>query len=499
MASDNSYNWMRLDNGHKGIVTFNKTTRLTSVDAMPPISGQQLYCPRPAEGPEHGGLFFTLSGGYPGYNKNGNGVEIFLGKLTSSYDAMAPNGWARITNNNVPDQHPTAWIGVEGGEAKIGLSTTELSFSATQGGGQPQSKSVTVESESGTLSNVQVESDQQWLTVTLQQSGSQWTIDNEVDLTGLDAKIHTATVTVSAANAVPASKSYVVSLTVAGAPVATSIEITPADTTVEPGATVTYNAVVLDQYNNPLEPQPALAWSSSDQSVISTGGGAFTAPEASEVYTVKAETGDLSATAKMTVELDVSITLTSSHGAQQYAVGQEVQITWDATSDINMNLWLSTDGGRTWMLILEAEAPSIKTVGGKGSYLWTIPATIDGQSVVGSQAKLKVEAYWDPNTNATSEMFEIQQSISARPADAAVRRDGIGVRRMADKGYAFRVAGDAPYRIAILDARGAEVASFTGAGNGAHRWGDNAAAGAYLVRISRSGISQTYRLVVSER
>lgn len=111
MASDNSYKWFHLDGSHTKLVTFQGTDKIRSVGAMPPISGEQIYCPRAAEGPDRGGRFFVLSGGYPGYNDNGNGVEIFLGKWNSGYTGI--DGWARITDNNTPDQHPTAWIGVE--------------------------------------------------------------------------------------------------------------------------------------------------------------------------------------------------------------------------------------------------------------------------------------------------------------------------------------------------------------------------------------------------
>jgi hypothetical protein len=111
MASDNSYNWFHLDGSHTGLAAFNKSKKLGGFKAMPPIKGGQIYCPRAAEGPKEGGLYLTLSGGYPGYNKNGNGVEVFVGKLNSGYNGVSK--WARITNNGVPDHHPSVWIGVE--------------------------------------------------------------------------------------------------------------------------------------------------------------------------------------------------------------------------------------------------------------------------------------------------------------------------------------------------------------------------------------------------
>jgi hypothetical protein len=111
MASDNSYNWFHLAESHKELISFNGTKKIGRWKAMPPIDGAQIYCPRAAEGPEKGGSYLAVSGGYGGYNRNSNKVEIFVGKLNDRYSGIS--GWARITNNKVPDQHPTVWIGVE--------------------------------------------------------------------------------------------------------------------------------------------------------------------------------------------------------------------------------------------------------------------------------------------------------------------------------------------------------------------------------------------------
>ena len=110
MASDNSYIWFHMQGKHKSVAVYKDQTKIGSVSFMPPIKGGQMYCDRAAEGPEHGGRFFTVSGGYPGYNKNGKTVEAFVGKFGEGFKSV--EGWARITNNNQPDHHPTAWIGV---------------------------------------------------------------------------------------------------------------------------------------------------------------------------------------------------------------------------------------------------------------------------------------------------------------------------------------------------------------------------------------------------
>lgn len=112
MASDDSYHWFRLSGDHRTLATFRGTKRLSkATPVMPPIEGRQIYCPRAAEGPEHGGRYIALSAGYPEYNKNGPGVEIFLGRFDPGYTKI--ESWARVTHNDVPDQHPTAWVGVE--------------------------------------------------------------------------------------------------------------------------------------------------------------------------------------------------------------------------------------------------------------------------------------------------------------------------------------------------------------------------------------------------
>jgi hypothetical protein len=111
MASDNSYRWFHLAGSHKDLVSFEGAKKIGRWNAMPPMDGAQIYCPRAAEGPEKGGSYLVVSGGYAGYNKNSNKVEVFVGKINDSYSGIS--GWARITNNKVPDQHPTVWIGVE--------------------------------------------------------------------------------------------------------------------------------------------------------------------------------------------------------------------------------------------------------------------------------------------------------------------------------------------------------------------------------------------------
>ena len=87
MASDNSYRWFHLGtgSGHQNLTTIKNTQRIASVKVLPPgQSSGQIYDPRVAEGPEHGGVFFVLGGNYPRYNQNSNRVEIWLGKFNEA-------------------------------------------------------------------------------------------------------------------------------------------------------------------------------------------------------------------------------------------------------------------------------------------------------------------------------------------------------------------------------------------------------------------------------
>jgi subtilisin family serine protease/PKD repeat protein len=116
-------------------------------------------------------------------------------------------------------------------------------------------------------------------------------------------RVITLTVTDSAGATATSSTA----INVAGAPlVATSLSITPASASVSAGGSRTFTAVVKDQYDLPLSPQPAVTWQVSGGGSIS-GAGVFTASlTPGGPYTVTATSGEVSNTATLSVVTPVA-------------------------------------------------------------------------------------------------------------------------------------------------------------------------------------------------
>ena len=116
-------------------------------------------------------------------------------------------------------------------------------------------------------------------------------------------RVITLTVTDSAGATATSSTA----INVAGAPlVATSLSITPASSSVSAGGSRTFTAVVKDQYDLPLSPQPAVTWQVSGGGSIS-GAGVFTASlTPGGPYTVTATSGEVSNTATLSVVTPVA-------------------------------------------------------------------------------------------------------------------------------------------------------------------------------------------------
>jgi hypothetical protein len=119
---------------------------------------------------------------------------------------------------NTPQTYTVAFT-VNAAPPAISLSPTSLSFSATQGGGNPSAQNVTVSnSGGGTLAvpttSITYHSGSGWLTVTEQGSSAPYTLVTQPATGSLAAGTYTATVNVSSAGASNSPQSYTVSFTV---------------------------------------------------------------------------------------------------------------------------------------------------------------------------------------------------------------------------------------------------------------------------------------------
>jgi len=227
VACDNSYWSAHFDkrisgNSHANLFMFHGQTPGTNVPITATSSTGNFYYPKFASGSvANGGRFIMLTNNDGG---SASTVEVYFGKFNAGYTGFEGT-WVRVTNNSVGDCYPDCWVGVESTTPSIRFTPSSLSFSAQQGGSNPASQNIAVTTPTGTLTGVAASDNQTWLTTSVSGSGANWTIANNVDITGLTAGTHTATVTVTASGV--ASNSYTVTLTI-GSPVATSIVVTPA-------------------------------------------------------------------------------------------------------------------------------------------------------------------------------------------------------------------------------------------------------------------------------
>lgn len=410
VAPDNSYIWFHLVGTHDKLNVFREDQSVKSGLAfnMTRPSGytsSETYHPRFAS---KGPRFLTCTAGYQtnqtyGGNQNCPGAEIYLGKFAVDYKSF--NGWVRVTDNSVGDFNADAWVGVTAtSNPTLTLSPTSLEFSGDEGGSNPSDRTVTATAGGGLdLSSIAVNESVTWLNVAVSGSGDTRTLTNQVNLSGLTSGQYSTTVTVTADGR---TRTYTVTLAVEGVPVATTIDVTPSTTTLLPGDTVQFSATVYDQTGAPLAPQPSITWSSNPSGAID-GGGVFTAPASDGDYAVTAAVGGISGSATATVTSVVTVAITSAHEGLTYGLGEAVTITWTASVDAGMNLFVSPNDGEDWVLLNGSAA--VWSDGGVGSYSWTVASPLGSTSMLSSNCRFKVEGYWDNTVLDISGMFTIAE------------------------------------------------------------------------------------------
>ena len=111
-------------------------------------------------------------------------------------------------------------------------------------------------------------------------------------------------------------------------PVLTTITVSPTSASVATGGTQQFTATGLDQFNQPVSPQPAFTWSVSGGGTISTSGLFTAGTTAGGPFTVKATSGSLSGSASVTVTAPpVLTTITISPASASVLTGGTQQFT----------------------------------------------------------------------------------------------------------------------------------------------------------------------------
>ena len=111
-------------------------------------------------------------------------------------------------------------------------------------------------------------------------------------------------------------------------PVLTTITVSPASASVQTGKTQPFSATGLDQFGNPLSPQPAFTWSVNGGGTIDPSSGLFTATTTGGPFTVTASSGGKSGTASVSVTATpVLTTITVAPTSASVQTGKTQQFT----------------------------------------------------------------------------------------------------------------------------------------------------------------------------
>jgi len=221
---------------------------------------------------------------------------------------------------------PHLWVAPS--SPTMSLTPTSLDFTASEGGGSPADKSVTVTNAGeGTLDPVTAGENAGWLTVTRSGSGNNQTLVNAVDISGLGAGNYSQIVQVDCTNASNSPQSYEVNLEVVGPPVLTSIEITPSSVAIQPSQTATFTARAYDQHNNPFA--AVIDWAATAGGSLAPASSGSAVTEHSSIFTsdgtegnfgVVASSGNVSDTATVNVSTQPPLHLRINCGDNAYDV-----------------------------------------------------------------------------------------------------------------------------------------------------------------------------------
>ena len=409
VASDSSHYWFCFSStglGHTGLLVFKNSVQigdfLLNAAPLPANSSTECYHPRFAS---KGGNFLTFTAGYSTGGSLTGTPEVYFGKFNDAHNGFST--WVRMTTNSIADYCPDAWVGVDSA-ASILLGQSQLRFVCNQGGTSPAAQTVTATASYGTLSNVKVVSNQTWLTVNAQQQGNgSYTITNTVATTLLASGQYNATVTVSGTS-LP-SNMYNVQVVVNGTEVPTAITIDPSAASLPAGNLMKFTAVVLDQRDSLLSPQPAIQWSLVPPGAGTLVNGSLTAGATTGPVKVIVQSGTLADTALINIVTAAPLSILAPAGGV-YCTGTVLHIKWASAADVpGVTIQVSPDNGKDYYLISLTVLPSSSQW---EDYAWTIPAGIsDGNgnmvSLVSSQVRVQIFDYSSPSSKATSAPFTI--------------------------------------------------------------------------------------------
>ena len=302
----------------------------------------------------------------------------------------------------------------------IGLSPTNLSFTATQGGANPATQTMSISNTGGGTLSWSASDNAAWLTLSPASGTGNGTVTAIAATGTLTAGSYTGAVTLSATGATPVT--VPVTFTVATAPVPPAIGASPTSlsfTATQGGANPAAQTVSISNTGG-----GTLSWSASDSTAwlslspaSGTGNGGVTATVATGTMAAGSysSTITVSATGTASIMIPVTFTVTAAPAINLSPSSLSYAATQGAANPTNQNITLTNTGGTlNWTVSDDASWLTVSPASGSGNSTLTTSVNTAGLAAATYNGTITVNA-----AGASSKTVAATLTVNA-PATSSV-------------------------------------------------------------------------------
>jgi len=218
LTTDGNVSWQKTyDNGGRNYVSF---IQETSDNGYVLVGWNE--CPEYSDSADLLIMKLDANGEIPGCNimRSFDAVVTDTSAITTNTSAVPQQSSVVSSDTNVFPQDTAAVRNVicDNSLPTIGLSPTNFSFTATQGGSNPSNQSLSISNTGGGTLNWLVSDNATWLSLSPTSGTNSGTVTLSVNITGLTAGTYNATITITATGATNSPVSIPAALTVNAPP-----------------------------------------------------------------------------------------------------------------------------------------------------------------------------------------------------------------------------------------------------------------------------------------
>jgi|GEM_PF-5859090 len=193
----------------------------------------------------------------------------------------------------------------------------------------------------------------------------------------------------------------------------------------------------------------------------------------------------------------LAISVLHPNGGESFHVGDTLRAQWETDGLItSVGIQLSIDSGKTWIPVTRRSSVNVGQAGW-GDYPWAIPDSLDGRSLVTTQALLSVYDYFGTDRDRSNKVFAIlpgpqvglrAQAAAARNFDAAISAGRLSLR----------LPAVGRYHVSLVDVRNRTVLATACAGGSVSLAAPGIPRGIYRLTVIGSGLRASRSLTLLE-